>query len=206
MLLFVIVLAFIGIVGLIFWNTIRSSFVAPISALVILVVEFLSAFDQVYLWGILLFILIIMTVTKLGKTKPTETVDRVVRLKTSYAGRLRFWEIQVFLLTRGRVPSRYSVHEIRRLLVSVMGYKQHLDLAEADRRLKAGEMVMPPQYDEFSKLDQEELEPEDILTEFVRSLLASLKGERQQMIRAREKVLSDLILYMEQQLEIEHDH
>jgi hypothetical protein len=114
--------------------------------------------------------------------------------------------MQVFLLTRGRIPSRYSVHEIRRLLISVMGYKLHLDLAEADQRLKTGELVMPSQYEEFSRLDQEAVEPEDMLTEFVKSLVASMKGTRKQVIQAREKVLSDLILYMENQLEIEHDH
>lgn len=204
--IFIIVFSLIGIVGLVFWNSIRASFVTPLRDLFLLIFDFLGAFDQVYLWIILVFVLIVLTVVRLGKTKPEMRVDRVVRYKQSHAGRLRFWETQVYLLTRGRIPSRYSVHEIRRLLVSVMGYKQHLDFAEADKRLKAGELVLPPQYDDFSRLDQEAEQPEDMLTELMRSLVASLKGTRQQMIQAREKVLSDLILYMENQLEIEHDH
>jgi hypothetical protein len=206
LLIFIIVLVIIGIVGLLFWNTIRAAFVAPLSAFILLVVDLLSAVDQGYIWGVLIFILLIVTLTRLGKTKPTEIADRVVHLKANNAGRLRFWEMQVYLLTRGRIPSRYSIHEVRRLLVAVMGYKQHLDMAESDRRLKAGELDLPPQYAEFAKLDQEAEELEDVLTEFFKSLASTLKGKRLQEIRAREKVLSDLILYMEQQLEIEHDH
>ena len=141
--LFVIVLAIIGIVALVFWNSIRASFVAPLSAFILMVVDFLSSFDQIYLWGFLLFVLIMVTITRLGKTKPAEPTNRVVHMKVSSAGRLRFWETQVYLLTRGRIPSRYSIHEVRRLLVAVMGYKLHLDTAETERRLKSGELVIP---------------------------------------------------------------
>jgi hypothetical protein len=205
--LFVIVLAIIGIVALVFWNSIRASFVAPLSAFILMVSAFIGMFDQVYLWGFLLFALIMITITKLGKTKPAEPSSHTVRMKVSSAGRLRFWETQVYLLTRGRIPSRYSIHEVRRLLVSVLGYKQHLDTAETDRRLKAGEMVLPPQYETFAELDQEsEDKQEDLLTIFVKTVASLLQGKRQQVIQAREKVLSDLILYMEKQLEIEHDH
>jgi len=204
--IFVVVLAVIGIVGLAFWNSIHASFVAPLSALMLLVLDFLGAFDQVYLWGFLLFVLIMVTITKLGKAKATELEIRTVRIKASSAGRLRFWETQVFLLTRGRIPSRYSIHEVRRLLIAVMGYKLHLDMAEAEQRFKSGELVFPPQYEEFSKLDQETEEPDDLLTEITKILVSILQGKRQQLIQAREKVLSDLILYMEKQLEIEHDH
>jgi len=205
--LFVIVLAIIGIVGLVFWNSIRASFVAPLSAFIMMVVDFLSMFDQVYLWGFLLFAMLMITITKLGKTKPSEPTSHTVRMKVASAGRLRFWETQVYLLTRGRIPSRYSIHEVRRLLVSVLGYKQHLDPAETERRVKAGELILPPEYELFAELDQEsEDEQEDLLTIFVKTLAAILQGKRQQAIQAREKVLSDLILYMEKQMEIEHDH
>jgi hypothetical protein len=205
--LFVIVLAIIGIVALVFWNSIRASFVAPLSSFILMISDFLSMFDQKYLWGFLLFTLIIITITRLGKTKPAETSRYTVHMKVSSAGRLRFWETQVFLLTRGRVPSRYSIHEVRRLLVSVLGYKQHIDSAEIDRRLKAGELVLPPQYAKFAELDQEsEDEQDDLLTIFVKTLASILQRKRQQVIQAREKVLSDLILYIEKQLEIEHDH
>jgi Ca2+/Na+ antiporter len=205
--LFVIVLAIIGIVALVFWNSIHASFVAPLSSFFLMVMDFVSMFDQVYLWGFLLFALIMITITKLGKTKPTEPSSHTVRMKVSSAGRLRFWETQVYLLTRGRIPSRYSIHEVRRLLVSVLGYKQHLDTAETDRRLKAGELVFPTQYETFAELDQEsDDEQEDLLTILVKTVASMLQGKRQQVIQAREKVLSDLILYMEKQLEIEHDH
>jgi hypothetical protein len=205
--LFVIVLAIIGIVALVFWNSIRASFVAPLSAFIMLALDFLAMFDQVYLWGFLLFALIVITITKLGKTKQAEPSSHTVRMKVSSAGRLRFWETQVYLLTRGRIPSRYSVHEVRRLLMSVLGYKQHLDTAETELRVKAGELVFPPQYDTFAELDQvSEDEQEDLLTIFVKTVASILQGKRRQVIQAREKVLSDLITYMEKQLEIEHDH
>jgi hypothetical protein len=206
LIIFVIVLSIIGLVALFFWNSIHSSFVAPLSAFMLLLLDFLRAFDQVYIWGVLLFVLILGTITRLGKTKDTGPDFRTVRIKPSSAGRLRFWETQVFLLTRGRIPSRYSIHEVRHLLVAVMGYKLHLDMAEAEQRFKSGELQFPPQYDEFAKLDQETEETEDLLTELTKILVSTLKGKRQQMIQAREKVLTDLILYMEERLEIEHDH
>src|SRR3972149_3592774 len=121
--IFVVVLAMIGIVAMAFWNSIRASFVAPLSAFMLLVLDFIGAFDQVYLWGMLLFVLIMVTITRLGKTKAKEYEIRTVQIKASSAGRLRFWETQVYLLTRGRIPSRYSIHEVRRLLVAVMRYK-----------------------------------------------------------------------------------
>jgi hypothetical protein len=94
------------------------------------------------------------------------------------------------------------------LLVAVMGYKLHLDQAEADRRWKSGELAIPPVYEEFSKLDRDQdlEEPEDQLTEFIKTILSILRGKRQQVIEAREKQLSELINYMEKQLEIEHEH
>ena len=205
--LFVIVLAILGIVALIFWDSIRASFVTPLSSFILMVVDFIDMFDQVYLWGFLLFALIMITITKLGKTKQPDHPGHTVRMKLTSAGRLRFWETQVYLLTRGRIASRYSIHELRRLLVSVMGYKQHLDPAEADRRLKASELVLPSQYDAFAELDQDtDNEQDDLLTIFVKTVASMLQGKRQQVIQAREKILDDLIQYMEKQLEIEHDH
>jgi hypothetical protein len=206
--LFVIVLAIIGIVAIVFWNSIRTEIVKPLSTSILMVLDFLGSFDQVYLWGILLFALIMGTITRLGKAQPVETPARNVRMKISSAGRLRFWETQVYLLTRSRIPSRYSIHEIRRLLVAVMGYKLHIDIDEAERRVKSGELVIPPEYEGVSLLEQSQNsdEPEDQLTEFIKTLASVLRGKRQQVIQAREKVLSDLILYMEKQLEIEHEH
>ena len=205
--LFVIVLAVLGLVALVFWDSIRASFVAPISSIILMIADFLGMFDQVYLWGALLFALIMITLTRLGKTKPAEPSTRTVRMKLSSAGRLRFWETQVYLLTRGRIPSRYSIHEVRRLLVSVLGYKQHIDTAEADLRIKSGEIVLPPEYQKFAELDQvPENEQEDLLTIFVKTVASMLQGKRQKVIQEREKVLADLIHYMEKQLEIEHDH
>jgi hypothetical protein len=201
-----IVLAIIGIVGLIFWNTIRLSFVAPLSAFILLAADFISSFDQMYLWGFLLFALILLTITKLGKSTPAEPVNRTIRLKVTSAGRLRFWETQVYLLTRTRIPSRYSIHEVRRLLVAVMGYKMHLDAAETDLRIKSGELEIPSEYETFASLDQAPEEQEDLLTVWIKTLASILQGKRQQVIQAREKVLTDLIHFMETQLEIEHDH
>jgi len=203
---FVIVLAILGFVALIFWNAIRLSFVAPLSALFLLMADFLRSFDQIYLWALLLFILILVTITRLGKSAPVEPSNRIIHMKVTSAGRLWFWESQVYLLTRGRLPSRYSIHEIRRLLVAVMGYKLHLDAAEAEQRFKSGELEIPPQYETFANLDQESEEQDDLLTIFIKTLVSILQGKRQQVIQAREKVLSDLIHFMEKKLEIEHDH
>ena len=205
-LLFVITLAIIGVVGLVFWKSIRTSFVAPLSSLILMAGDFLNAFDQVYLWGFLLFVLLMVTITWLGKAKTSEPEPRMVRLKATSAGRLRFWETQVYLLTRGRIPSRFSIHEVRRLLVAVMGYKLHLDMAETDLRLKSGEMAYPPEFEQFALLEDYSEEPEDTLTVFMKTLVSLLHGKRQQEIQSREKLLSELILYMEKQLEIEHDH
>ena len=203
---FVVVLAIIGIVAVIFWNTIRLSFVAPLSAFILLIIDFLSSFDQAYLWGFLLFVLILLTITRLGKSTSTEQPNRVFHMKVTSSGRLRFWETQVYLLTRSRIPSRYSIHEVRRLLVSVLGYKLHLDPAETERRLKSGEMQIPPQYEIFAELDQNPNEQEDRLTEIINNLISMLRGKRQKVIQDREKVLSDLIQFIENHLEIEHDH
>ena len=168
--------------------------------------DFISSFDQMYLWGFLLFVLIMLTITKLGKSTQPEPTNRSIRMKASSAGRLRFWETQVFLLTRTRIPSRYSIHEVRRLLVAVMGYKLHLDATETDKRIKSGELEIPSEYETFANLDQNPDEQEDALTLLMKTLVSILQGKRQQVIQAREKVLFDLIHFMEEQLEIKHDH
>jgi hypothetical protein len=204
--LFAIVLAILGIVALFFWNAIRRSLIAPLSALILLALDFISSFDQIYLWGFVLFILIMVTISRLGKSASTEPPARVAQVKVTSSGRFRFWETQVYLLTRTRIPSRYSIHEVRRLLVAVMGYKMHLDPDETGRRLKSGELVIPEQYGAFADLDQDSEEPDDLLTIFIKTLVSILRGKRKQAIQAREKVLCDLIQYMETQLEIEHDH
>jgi hypothetical protein len=206
LILFTIVLGILGIVALFFWNAIRHALIAPISALILLAFDFLSSFDQIYLWGFLLFVLILVTINRLGKSTSTELPARIANVKVTSSGRFRFWEIQVFLLTRTRIPSRYSIHEVRRLLVAVMGYKMHLNPDETDRRLKSGELEIPAQYVTFADLDQDSEEPDDFLTILIKTLVSILKGKRQQAIQAREKVLSDLIHFMETQLEIEHDH
>jgi hypothetical protein len=208
LILFAIALAINGIIALVFWKTIRQAFVAPLSAFFMLVFDFISSFDQVYLWGIVLLILIIATIIRLGKSNTKETSNRVYHLKVTSAGRLRFWETQVYLLTRTRIPSRYSIHEVRRLVISVLGYKMHLDPAEAEKKLKAGELQVPPQYETFAELDQEpnDDQHDDRLTELFKYLMSVLQGKQQQVIQAREKVLIDLIQFMEKQMEIEHDH
>lgn len=206
LILFTVALIVNGIIAVIFWQTIRESIIAPISDLVLLIIDFLSSFDQVYLWLMVLFGLIILTLTRLGKSNDKLPSNRVVHMKVTTAGRLRFWETQVFLLTRTRIPSRYSIHEVRRLLIAVMGYKQHLELAEADRRVKAGELQLPPEYTAFAEYDEDPNEPEDRLAEYFKLLLSYLRRKRSQEILAREKHLSDIIQYMEKQMEIEHDH
>ena len=199
-------MAMLGIVALIFWHSIRQSIISPISALILLILDFLSSFDQIYLWIFLLFALIILTVNRLGKTNEKGPANRVVHLKVTSAGRLRFWDTQVFLLTRTRIPSRYSIHEVRRLLISIIGYKLHLEPAEAERRLKAGEIQLPPEYEAFAEQDQDPDEPEDRLTALIKLLMSVLRGKRSEVTQAREKNLSELIQFMEKQLEIEHDH
>jgi hypothetical protein len=206
LLLFTIVLAIIGIVALVFWHSIRTSTVTPLSSLILLVADFLSSIDQIYLWGFLLVVLILGTLSALGRIRPSEAASPTIHEKKTSSGRLRYWETQVYLVTRGRTPSRYAIHEVRRLMVAVMGYKLHLDMAEADRRLKAGELAIPPEFEEFSKLEKEVVESEDLLTEFFKTLVAMLRGTSQQVIQSREKVLLDLVNYLEQQMEIEHDH
>lgn len=203
---FLAVLVVNGLVALIFWKTIRNAFIAPLSVFFMVVIDLISMFDQVYLWGFILFISVIFTMIKLGKTKSKEPITRNLRLKVNPVGRLRFWETQVYLLTRGRVPSRYSIHEVRRLMVAVIGYKIHLDEAETDRRLKSGELAIPPEFDTFAQFDQQTDEYEDLLTIISKTIKSILRGNRQKVIQAREKVLTDLILYMEKQMEIEHDH
>lgn len=206
LLLFLVVLVLNGVVALIFWKTIRNAFIAPLSAFFMVVVDIISMFDQVYLWGLILFLLIIFTMIKLGKSKSKEPPIRSLRLKVNPTGRLRFWETQVYLLTRGRVPSRYSIHEVRRLMVAVIGYKLHLDADDTDRRLKSGELAIPPEFDTFAQFDQQTDEYEDLLAIISKTIKSILRGNRQKVIQAREKVLTDLIQYMDKQLEIEHDH
>lgn len=204
--IFTIALVSIGIFALLFWGFIRTSIISPISDLIFLIGDFLSGFDQIYLWIFLIFGLVVITITRLGKAGEKPPANRVVHTKITSAGRLRFWETQVFLLTRTRIPSRYSLHEVRRLMVSVIGYKLHLESGEADHRLKAGELEIPPEYAVFAEMDPDPDEPEDRLTELFKLLISVLRGRRSEITLAREKNLNDLISYMEKQMEIEHDH
>lgn len=130
---------------LFFRDTVVNIFVIPLLHLFWLGDLILKSIDQRYLWWFLLGVMVIIVLRGLlQQQRRNDTSSRVI-YRQRQTQRVSFWSAQLRRMSSGTYPDEYSKYELRKLILSVMGYRVNLSPGEIEQRLKNGEFELPPE-------------------------------------------------------------
>jgi len=209
--LFILLLGFISSLGLIFRGFIHENIIIPLNFLFWTLSRLIHSIDQVIIWLFFIFIFLVMMMRSLAN-RPQPKEFEPAQPKWNGTSRKQLWLTELYLLTNSKIPSRYPVHEIRKLFLTVVAYAHHLDIQETEEALKAGQLDIPPGI--WKRLDfEEEPAPKRFnLREITHYYLEEFRSFRNRFLtrpintdHPRLKNLRGLLDIMEDQLEIKHD-
>lgn len=112
------------------------------------------------------------------------------------------------MLARGGYSSEFSIHEFRKLLVSVIAYQQDIDLETAERRINQGDLELPAslRMGLFNRHERFEFQSSNLFTRLTDGVRMIINGRWHNADQNIDPELVDLVKYLENQLEIEENH
>ena len=133
-----------------------------------------------------------------GRERPPRSRSTAVQ----YPGQVGAWARRIQLVTRGDYSKWYFLQYLGKLIVSVMADRQGLDPREIRRRLKAGELDVPP---EVQACIQAEMAA-DVPRRFPEAILRLWQRIKTRPRRASfDSDLEKIVQFLEHQLEVPHD-
>jgi hypothetical protein len=203
--IFFIILGLITALGLIFRDFIHEAILVPLNYLFWVANQLIRSLDQIVIWLFaMFFFLLLMMRSLITERQPPEYEPTQPRWSGS--SRKRFWWTEVHLLITGRSPSRYPVHEIRKLVTTVLAYTHHLGIKETEDALKADALEIPPgTWKQLEFEEDNQNQATDWWAEIIHRLRHPFKPRPLNVEHPRLTILRDLIEIMENQLEIPYD-
>ena len=128
---------------LFFRDTVVNIFVIPLLYLFWLGDLILTSIDQRYLWWFLLGVMVIIVLRGLLQQQRRNVASPRVVYRQRQTQRVSFWSAQLRRMSSGTYPDEYSKYELRKLILSVLGYSVNISPGEIEQRLKKGEFELP---------------------------------------------------------------
>jgi hypothetical protein len=193
---------------LIFRDFVRENIVTPILYLFWLGNQIYTHLDQLFLW-ILLLVFFAMIVFRSMRYIRIST-NRLVEIEagTKGSGRVYFWVKQIRLRAAPRISDEFALVEFRRLILSVLAEVKRMDPVEVEHRILSGEIQVPPDIQAALKLEIPEA-PSPKIPWFARirdRLRVKRSGKWVFLSPALASELEETVQYLEDQLEINHEH
>ena len=150
----IVVFLLASIVLMVFRATIQEIFVVPLLYLVWLGNLIFTSIHQVFFWGILILLAIVLLFRNLRKRpgfrrrrdRPTSEGERNQRVT--------YWLGQIQLNDGETYRDLYTLHEFRKLILSVWAFQLNLSPREVERQLKAHKIEPPPEWRIFFERDR----------------------------------------------------
>jgi hypothetical protein len=207
-----ITLGVMTIIFLLTWSLLdfsRRLVVVPVSYVSWLVKNIINSTHQFFFWlALLLLVGVLIGKSFRGRYIPPPE-GHTPESRSPKNSRLSFWLIQLFY--RGEITQVRFSDFIDRLMLDVLTYAYGLPVRSIEQRLETGEIVLPPEVIEYFQKRQSLVNNRNPLqklwrklTLFFRDLLPKKSASNPAAIRDFE--LESILTYLEDQLEIHHDH
>jgi hypothetical protein len=103
----------------------------------------LRAIHQAVFWGMLLVIVLSLAVTSL--TRREKLVQKARDVEPGYPGRVRTWAQLIHLMERGDYSRWYVAQRLRRLILEILAYHEHVGIEQIKQYLKTGALDISPE-------------------------------------------------------------
>lgn len=192
---------------LLFRDTVVNIIVGPLLYLFWLGDLILRSIDQHYIWWFLLGVMVVIVLR--GLLQPQKRIGSSSRMvfRQRQTQRVSFWIAQLQRMASRTYPEEYSKYELRKLILSVLGYSGNLSPREIEQRLKNGEFELPPEIQAGLQSNHEDPVPEKktLLSRFRRRIIGIYARESTASAAKVSQEVEESIQYLEKQLEINRE-
>ena len=193
---------------LLFRDFVRENIVTPILYLFWLGNQIYTSLDQLFLWIVLLVIFAAIVFRSMRYIRISAQHLVEIEVGTKGSGRVYFWVKQIRLRAAPRISDEFALVEFRRLILSVLAEVKRMDPVEVEHRILSGEIQVPPDILAALKLEIPEA-PSPKISWFARirdRLRVKRSGKWVFLSPALASELEETVQYLEDQLEINHEH
>jgi hypothetical protein len=187
----------------------RRLVVVPVAYISWLVKNLIDSTHQIFFWiALLLLVGVLIGKSFRGRYIPPSEVSNP-ESRTPKTSRLTFWLIQLFYRD-GTSQGRFADF-LDRLVMDVLTYAYSLPLRSLEQRLKSGDISLPPELVALLQRRQFQARRQGFIQKSWRQLVIFFRELFPQKSTSNPDALRDVELesilsYMEEQLEIHHDH
>lgn len=228
-LILILVLLLLVSVLLFFWlrDVIREVIVLPISYLLFVTGIIVDTAPQLFFWLAILLIAFWIAYRSLSTRRravlpPAAPVLSDTFDRNPYGGRVAFWSSKVNQMRTYRSDYYRSTfhYSLARLLIELLAHRYRLTMLETEERLRSGMLEVPAEIREYvlSSLSRRDIKHENFLSRFRKSIIEKIRrlfSFRSESFWKHAEISSDnqaeaqiarIIRYMEEELEVTHDH
>jgi len=187
----------------------RRLVVVPVSYVSWLAKNILSSTHQAFFWlALLLLVGVLIGKSLRGRYIPLTEVSPPEG-RTPKNSRLVFWLIQLFY--RDETSQGRFADFLDRLVLDILTYAYSLPVRSIEQRLKTGEIALPPEIIDFFQKRQSQERKRNSFQKLWRQIILYIRDLFPQKTAsnpdaARDVELEHILTYLEDQLEIHHDH
>lgn len=193
---------------LLFRDFVRENIVTPILYLFWLGNQIYTHLDQQFLWILLLVLFAMIVFRSMRYIRISAKSFGVRETGAKSSGRVYFWVKQIRLRAAPRISDEFALVEFRRLILSVLAEVKRIDPVEVEDRILSGEIQVPPDIQAALKLEILEAPSPNILwyARIRDRLRVKRSAEWVFLSPALTSELEETVQYLEDQLEINHEH
>lgn len=184
---------------IVFQDVVREVVVEPLWDIIVIGKALLGYIPQGVFWTLFLLTALYLAAKSLAgrrwppRSRPTEA---------QHPGQVSVWGRRIHLVTRGDYSRWYFLQNLGKLIVGVLADRERLEAREIRRRLKAGELDVPPEVQACVQAE---------LTADVSRRFSDIVLRLWQRVKLRPRKVSfdsdleRIIQFLEHQLEVPHD-
>ena len=185
---------------IVFRVAVQEIVVEPLWNIIVVVHLFLSYLPQELFWTLFILAALYLAGRSLaGRGRP----PRSRPTEMQYPGQVGAWARRIHLVARGDYSRWYFLQYLGKLIVSVLADRERLDPREIRRRLKAGELDVPPEVQACIQAEMAGGVPRR-LPDVILRLWQRLKTRPQRA--SSDSDLETIVQFLEHQLEVPYDH
>jgi len=165
----------------------------------------LGSVDQICIWALVIIFAAFISITRLRRPSPEALREMTGMMHPQGRGRIRFWRGHLRANAGDTPPSRFIAAELRRLVLEVLSYRDHLNPSEVNRLAREGQIELPPEVESvLNIIDTPEDTPVQVVSRLQglwRKALALFRPGRDRSLERFENIAQ----YLENTMEGMHD-
>ncbi len=206
-LIFLAVLYIISLICVVFWDVVREQIIVPLYYLVWVGGLILKSISQKVFLVLLVIGCFIIGASTINRLRGKESKKPSAKPSTVVTSRYRFWsKLLAHSLTSEFFRWEFAL-EARKLIFSIYGFQEGLDLEEAELKIARRELPVPANVKLL--VEKREIPTEapvrNWLDRWIYNILQQFSIQEPQSDQKRSEKIEEIIHYIEDRLEITHD-